>query len=135
MQPRLSHCARKYDDVVLAEEFIDGRELTCAMVGQGDRAQALPLVEIRAPGGNYDYQNKYFSDDTKYLCPAPLDAELTRRSRRCAVRAYNALGARGWGRVDIMLRKRRRAVPARAQYVARHDRPFAGADGGQRRLA
>ena len=97
--------ARKYDDVVLAEEFIDGQELTCAILGQGNQAEALPLVEIRAPDANYDYHNKYFGEETKYLCPAPIDAALSETIRQLSVRAYNALGARGWGRVDIMLDK------------------------------
>jgi D-alanine-D-alanine ligase len=98
--------AREYDDVVLAEEFIDGQELTCAILGQGSRAEALPLVEIRAPDANYDYHNKYFGEETKYLCPAPIDAALSKTIRELSVRAYNALGARGWGRIDIMLSKR-----------------------------
>ena len=97
--------ARKYDDVVLAEEFIDGRELTCAILGEGGEAEALPLVEIRAPDANYDYHNKYFGEQTKYLCPAPIDAALSEKVRQLSVRAYNALGARGWGRIDIMLSK------------------------------
>ena len=97
--------AREYDDVVLAEEFIDGREMTCAILGHGGHAEALPLVEIRAPDANYDYHNKYFGEETKYLCPAPIDAALSETIRQLSVRAYNALGARGWGRVDIMLSK------------------------------
>ncbi len=96
-------CA-KYDDTVLAEEFIAGRELTVPVLGAGRTARALPLVEIRAPEGNYDYQNKYFNDDTKYLCPAPLDDALTARIQQLAVRAFNALGSKGWARVDFMLR-------------------------------
>ena len=95
--------ARKYDEVVLAEEFIDGPELTCAILGHGDQAEALPLVEIRAPDANYDYHNKYFGEDTKYLCPAPMDTQLSTAIRNLSVQAYNALGARGWGRIDIML--------------------------------
>lgn len=98
--------ARKYDDVVLAEEFIDGQELTCAILGHGSQAEALPLVEIRAPDANYDYHNKYFGEETKYLCPAPIDAALSATIRNLSVRAYNALGARGWGRIDIMLSRR-----------------------------
>ena len=98
--------ARKYDDVVMAEEFIEGQELTCAILGQGYQAEALPLVEIRAPDANYDYHNKYFGEETKYLCPAPIDAALSETIRQLSVRAYNALGARGWGRIDIMLSKR-----------------------------
>ncbi|HZW22035.1 D-alanine--D-alanine ligase [Noviherbaspirillum sp.] len=103
MQDGFAHCA-KYDDVVLAEEFITGRELTVPVLGKGRNARALPIVEICAPQGNYDYQHKYFSDDTQYLCPAPLDDELTRRIQSLAVRAFNALGSSGWARVDFMLR-------------------------------
>lgn len=98
--------AAKYDRVVLAEQFVAGRELTCAILGQGDDAQALPLIEIRAPDANYDYHNKYFSDDTQYLCPAPVDAALAAAIQRTCVRAYSVLGARGWGRVDVMLSER-----------------------------
>lgn len=96
-------CA-KYDDVVLAEEFVTGRELTVPILGTGRNARALPIVEIRAPQGNYDYLHKYFSDDTQYLCPAPLDDALTSRIQSLAVRAFNALGSAGWARVDFMLR-------------------------------
>ena len=103
MQPGFELCA-KYDEVVLAEEFISGRELTVPVLGKGRDARALPIVEIRAPEGNYDYQNKYFSDDTKYLCPAPLDDALTKRIQSLAVRAFNGVGCKGWARVDFMLR-------------------------------
>ncbi|SFA92758.1 D-alanine-D-alanine ligase [Collimonas sp. OK607] len=96
-------CA-KFDEVVLAEEFIAGRELTVPVLGAGRNARALPVVEIRAPDGNYDYQHKYFTDDTKYLCPAPLDEALTQRIQSLAVQAFNALGCEGWARVDFMLR-------------------------------
>ncbi|MFC5476492.1 D-alanine--D-alanine ligase [Paraherbaspirillum soli] len=96
-------CA-KYDEVVLAEEFISGRELTVPVLGAGRDARALPIVEIRAPEGNYDYQHKYFTDDTQYLCPAPLDEALTQRIQALAVQAFNALGCVGWSRVDFMLR-------------------------------
>jgi len=95
--------ALAYDDVVIAEELIAGRELTCAILGGGATARALPLVEIRAPGANYDYQSKYFSDETQYLCPAPLDDWLASDVQQLCLRAYNLLGARGWGRIDVML--------------------------------
>jgi len=104
MQDGFALCAR-YDDVVLAEEFIRGRELTVPVIGSGRDARALPVIEIRAPGGNYDYQNKYFTDDTQYLCPAPVDAALGLRLQELAVQAYHALGCRGWSRVDFMLRE------------------------------
>jgi len=103
MQDGFALCA-KYDDVVLAEEFIQGRELTVAILGAGSSARALPVIEIRAPGGNYDYEHKYLSDDTQYLCPAPLNFDLTARIQAYAVRAYKAAGCKGWARVDFMLR-------------------------------
>jgi D-alanine-D-alanine ligase len=95
--------ALAYDDVIIAEELIVGRELTCAILGQGATARALPLIEIRAPGGDYDYQSKYFSDETQYLCPAPIEDWLARDIQQLCLRAYNLLGARGWGRIDVML--------------------------------
>jgi D-alanine-D-alanine ligase len=103
MQQGFALCA-KYDNVVLAEQFVRGRELTVPVLGEGRDARALPVIEIRAPQGNYDYQHKYFGDETKYLCPAPLDEALTQRIQDLAVKAFNALGCRGWSRVDFMLR-------------------------------
>jgi D-alanine-D-alanine ligase len=95
--------AAQYDEVVLAEQFIAGRELTVAILGQGKSARALPLIEIVAPGGNYDYQHKYFSDDTQYLCPAPITPVLSQHIAELCVRAYRALGCEGWGRADVIL--------------------------------
>ncbi|MEW7849140.1 D-alanine--D-alanine ligase [Massilia aurea] len=92
------------DDAVLAEQFVTGREFTVAVLGQGAAARALPIVEIVAPEGKYDYQNKYFTDDTQYHCPAPLPEELTQEIQRHAVNAYRALGCEGWGRVDVLVR-------------------------------
>lgn len=103
MYDGFASCA-KYDEVVLAEEFITGRELTVAVLGAGRGARALPIVEICAPQGNYDYQNKYFSDETQYRCPAQLSAELTQKIQTLAVRAFNAIACKGWARVDFMLR-------------------------------
>jgi D-alanine-D-alanine ligase len=103
MRAGFDDCAH-YDEMILAEEFIAGRELTVPVLGSGRSAHALPIVEIRAPQGNYDYHNKYFSDETQYLCPAPLDEALTKRIQSIAVRAFNALGAKGWARIDFMLR-------------------------------
>jgi D-alanine-D-alanine ligase len=95
--------AARLDREVMAEQFIAGRELTVAVLGSGDEARALPIVEIRAPQGNYDYQNKYFTDDTEYLCPAPLDDSLAAEVAAIAVAAYRAVSCEGWGRVDFML--------------------------------
>ena len=96
--------AATYDDIVLAEEFVTGREFTVAVLGRGASVRALPIVEIVAPGGNYDYQNKYFSDDTKYFCPAVLDPATSAEMERLAVAAFRALECEGWGRIDFMLR-------------------------------
>lgn len=95
--------AAQYDDVVLAEQFVAGRELTVAILGRGPDARALPVIEIVAPQGNYDYQHKYFSDDTQYLCPASLDQTLATEIAEISVKAYRALGCEGWGRADLML--------------------------------
>jgi len=96
---------RSMDEAVLAEEFVSGREFTVAVLGQGGAARALPIVEIVAPEGKYDYQNKYFTDDTQYHCPAPLPDALTQEIQRHAVNAYRALGCEGWGRVDVLVRE------------------------------
>ncbi|MBP1207032.1 D-alanine-D-alanine ligase [Duganella sp. 1411] len=98
--------AAALDHSVLAEEFVTGREFTVAMLGGGADARALPIVEIIAPAGNYDYQNKYFTDDVKYVCPAVLPDALSAEMQRIAVAAYRALGCQGWGRVDVLLRER-----------------------------
>ena len=97
--------ARRHDDDVLCEEFVDGRELTVAVIGSGPAARALPLIEIVAPAGNYDYQNKYFRDDTRYVCPAELPPALAGDIARLALQSYLAIGCEGWGRVDVMLRR------------------------------
>ena len=92
--------AAKYDELVLAEEFIAGQELTASILGD----TALPLVRIEAPEGNYDYQNKYFTDDTKYYCPAGVRPEVEDEIRRVSLKSFRVLGCRGWGRADVMLR-------------------------------
>lgn len=95
--------AARHDPQVLVEKLIEGRELTCAILGHGAGARALPLVEIRAPGGNYDFHHKYISDNTVYECPAQLEPELASEIQALCLQAYRLLGARGWGRVDVML--------------------------------
>lgn len=93
-----------YDPDVLCEEFIDGIELTCPLLGDGATARALPVIRIDAPDGNYDYEHKYFSEDTGYRCPSGLPADEEAEVQRLALAAYRALGCRGWGRADLMLR-------------------------------
>ncbi|MFT3718137.1 D-alanine--D-alanine ligase [Pseudorhodoferax sp.] len=94
----------RYDPDVLCEEFVDGEEVTCAVLGTGAGAQALPVVRIQAPEGAYDYQNKYFTDAVRYLCPSGLPEAEEQEIRRITLAAYRALGCRGWGRADLMIR-------------------------------
>ena len=96
--------ASKYDPEVLCEQFIEGDETTCPVLGVGAGAQALPVIRIVAPQGNYDYQNKYFTDDTQYHCPSGLPEAEEREIRRIVVQAFRALDCRGWARADIMIR-------------------------------
>ncbi len=96
--------ASRYDPDVLCEEFIAGIELTCPVLGQGSSARVLPVVRIDAPGGNYDMHHKYYSDDTGYRCPSGLAPEQEAEVQRITLAAYRALGCRGWGRADLMLR-------------------------------
>lgn len=95
--------AAALDADVIAETFIDGAELTCPVVGEGATAEALPVIKIVAPESNYDYQNKYFTDDTQYLCPSTLPEALENEVRALAVEAFRVLGCRGWARADVML--------------------------------
>lgn len=96
--------AVRYDADVLCEEFIEGEEVTCAVLGSGLDAVALPVVRIAAPEGAYDYQNKYFTDEVKYHCPSGLPEAEEHEIRRIALAAYHQLGCRGWGRADLMIR-------------------------------
>lgn len=92
--------ARKLDPLVIAEEFVAGQELTAAILDD----VALPLVRIDAPEGKYDYQNKYFTDEVRYHCPAGLPAAVEAEIGRMALRAFQVLGCRSWGRGDVILR-------------------------------
>ena len=95
--------AAQYDDEVLCEQFIAGEETTCAVLGEGANAKALPVIRIEAPDGNYDYQNKYFTDVTQYHCPSGLPADEEARIQQIVEKAFRTLGCRGWGRADIMI--------------------------------
>jgi len=96
--------AAKYDAEVLCEEFIEGEELTCPVLGKGEDAVALPVVRIVAPEGAYDYQNKYFTDVVNYLVPSGLPAAEEAAIQAIVLQAYRTLGCRGWGRADLMVR-------------------------------
>lgn len=100
--------AAQHDSEVLCEQFIAGQETTCpVLVGLAadGSTQALPVIRIVAPEGNYDYNNKYFTDDTQYLCPSGLPASLETEIQRLALRAHLTLGCRGWSRTDVMVRQ------------------------------
>jgi D-alanine-D-alanine ligase len=96
--------ATRYDPDVLCEEFVEGIELTCPVLGEGASARALPVVRIDAPEGNYDFEHKYYSDATGYRCPSGLVPEEEAEVQRLTLAAYRTLGCRGWGRADLMLR-------------------------------
>ena len=95
--------AAQHDSLVLCEQFIQGDEVTCPILGDGDAARALPVIQIVAPNGNYDYHNKYHGNDTRYLVPCGLPEGEERRIQELVVRAYRSLGCRGWGRADVMI--------------------------------
>ena len=96
--------AANFDPVVIAEKFIDGAELTAAVLGD----EVLPLIRIETPREFYDYEAKYIASDTRYLIPAGVSAKKEKELQALCLRAFRALGCRGWGRVDLMLDKRGR---------------------------
>jgi D-alanine-D-alanine ligase len=95
--------ASELKDDILCEECIEGDEVTCPVLGSGDQAHALPVIRIVAPEGKYDYQNKYFTDTTQYLVPSGLPAGEEEALQALVLKAYQVLGCRGWGRVDVMI--------------------------------
>jgi len=91
--------AHEFDDVVMAEPWIKGAEYTVAILA----GTALPMIRLETPREFYDYQAKYEANDTQYHCPSGLDEATEKRLQTLALRAFNELGARGWGRVDVMM--------------------------------
>ena len=96
--------AVNYDPVVLAEKFLDGPELTVAIVGE----RVLPIIRIETPREFYDYEAKYNANDTRYLIPCGVSEEKEMELQALCLKAFRVLGCRGWGRVDLMLDKRGR---------------------------
>ena len=96
--------AANYDRVVIAEQFIDGTELTCGILG----TQALPLIKLETPRDFYDYEAKYIADNTRYILPSGLPAKKERELQELCFAAFRTLGCEGWGRVDLMLNQRGR---------------------------
>jgi D-alanine-D-alanine ligase len=91
--------AAQYDEVVIAERFIEGVEVTAAILGD----EALPLIRLETPRTFYDYEAKYFADDTRYICPSGLPPEQERAVQDQALRAFRLVGCAGWARVDAMI--------------------------------
>ena len=91
------------DPMVMCEQFIAGDEVTCPVLGTGEQARALPVIRIVAPDGNYDYQNKYFTDDTKYLVPCGLPEGEEAVIQALVLKAFKTLDCRGWARADVMI--------------------------------
>jgi D-alanine-D-alanine ligase len=96
--------AVNYDPVVIAEKFIDGAELTVGIVGE----RVLPIIRIETPREFYDYEAKYIANDTRYLIPCGLSDKKEKELQALSLKAFRALGCRGWGRVDLMLDRRGR---------------------------
>jgi len=95
--------AGKLDADILCEQCIEGDEVTCPVLGTGANARALPVIRIVAPEGKYDYQNKYFTNDTQYLIPCGLPPGEEEAIQALVLKAYRVLDCRGWGRVDVMI--------------------------------
>ncbi len=95
--------AAQQDPMVMCEQFIAGDEVTCPVLGSGDAARALPVIRIVAPDGNYDYQHKYFTDDTQYLVPCGLPEGEEAAIQALVLKAFRALDCRGWARADVMI--------------------------------
>lgn len=95
--------AAHFDDAVVVEAFVTGREFTVGLLQEpGGLVRALDVVEIVAPKGNYDYQNKYFGNATRYECPAAITPELAGLMKALSCKAFEALDCEGWARVDIL---------------------------------
>lgn len=91
--------AAKFKDDILIEQWITGAEYTIAILA----GQALPMIKLETTHAFYDYEAKYFANDTRYLCPCGLDAQTEARYQKIALEAFNVLGCRGWGRIDMMV--------------------------------
>ena len=95
--------AAQLDANVLCEQFISGDEVTCPVVGTGANAQALPVIRIVAPEGNFNYQNKYVTNTTQYLVPCGLPAGEEAAIQQLVLAAFRTLDCRGWARADVMI--------------------------------
>ncbi len=94
----------KFGEKMLLEKFVSGREFTCAVLqlGSSEPPVPLPIVEVIAPDGNYNFHNKYEGDKTKYICPPKLPLDIIRNIEESSVKAFKTLGCRHWARVDFI---------------------------------
>lgn len=90
--------AQEHDNEILIERWIEGEEYTCTILGD----QALPVIRLKTPNDFYDFQAKYESNETQYLCPCGLDEASEKELQSLSLKAFNAAGCKGWGRVDAM---------------------------------
>jgi len=93
--------AKKYDDSVIAEQFISGDEYTVAILD----GEALPVIKLETDNDFYDFDAKYQSEQTRYICPCGLSQQDEQQMQALALQAFNVAGASGWGRVDLMMDK------------------------------
>lgn len=100
--------ARNCDTMVMCEQFISGDEITVPVLGNGTCARALPAIRIVAPDGNYDYQNKYFTDGTQYMVPSGLPSDEEDAIKALVLRAFHAIDCRGWARADLIIEAKTR---------------------------
>ncbi|MGY6089976.1 D-alanine--D-alanine ligase [Avibacterium paragallinarum] len=91
--------ALEFDDTILIEEWLSGGEYTVPVLDD----EVLPAIKIVPEGKFYDYEAKYVSDNTQYFCPAGLSEEREEELRQLVKRAYDAVGCRGWSRIDVMM--------------------------------
>ncbi len=96
---RLWKDAASYDREVMVEHWVEGAEYTAGILA----GRTLPLIKLETPRGYYDYQAKYQDESTRYICPCGLDGDRERELQAMALKAFDSLGARGWGRVDFFL--------------------------------
>ena len=95
--------ASKYDSIVIAERCLGGGEYTVGILGEGAKMRALPPIRIVPKAEFYDYEAKYFRDDTEYRIPSGLPSDREAAMQALALRAFAVIGGRGWGRVDVLL--------------------------------
>jgi D-alanine-D-alanine ligase len=95
--------AEMQDSKIICEQFISGDEVTCTVLNLSQNIQALPIIKIVAPSGKYDYQNKYFTNDTKYIIPCALPNDEESKIQALVVKAFDAICGRGWARLDVMI--------------------------------